>query len=162
MDIEVADLVAILENEIKVGEELHRNLEAQRKAIVAWDIANLLNQITARETWLRSLTRLEETRREILKELNATHAPVTLRQIIDMLPDGGSEKILFAQLRERTRQIFVSLQAEERSLLDFMRNLWSHTQEALGSPTQSLGSIYSKSGVALPTGTRSTLLRGKA
>ena|SRR5215831_11803938 len=162
MSIEVADLVFILEEEIKVGEELHCNLEAQRKAIVTWDIANLLDQIAARETWLRSLSRLEEKRNEILRGLNLTDAPVTLRQIIDLLPDGGSEQVLFVQLRERARKIFASLQAEERSLLDLMRNLWSHIQEALVSPTQSLGSVYSKSGVALPTGTRSTLLRGKA
>jgi hypothetical protein len=162
MNTEVADLVSILEDEIKVGEELYRNLEAQRKAIVAWDIANLLDQITARETWLRSLIRLEEKRTEILKALNSSNAQITLRQIIDSLPEGGSERLLFAQLRERARKIFVRLHAEERNLLDLMRNLWLHIQEALGSPTQSLGSVYSKSGATLTTGTRSTLLRGKA
>jgi len=162
MSTNVAELVSILEDEIKVGEELYRNLEAQRKAIVMWDITNLLDQIAARETWLRSLNRLEEKRREIIKEFSSTNAPITFRQIIDTLPDGGSERALFAQLRERARKIFVRLHAEERNLFDLMRNLWSHIQEALSPPTESLGSVYSKSGVTLPTGTRSSLLRGKA
>jgi len=162
MSTEVTELVSILEDEIKVGEELYRNLEAQKRAIVAWDIANLLDQIAARETWLRSLSRLEEKRCEILKSFGSTNSPITFRQIIETLPDVGSERALFAQLRERARKIFVRLHAEERNLLDVMRNLWSHVQEALSSPTQSLGSVYNKTGVTLPSGTRSPLLRGKA
>ena len=55
MSKDLAELLSVLENEVLVGEELSRNLEAQKNAIVEWDIAKLLEQIDAREPWLRSL-----------------------------------------------------------------------------------------------------------
>jgi len=57
---ELADLTQILEAEFSVGEELWRNLGTQKKAIVDGDVAALLEQIEAREPWLRSLGDLEQ------------------------------------------------------------------------------------------------------
>ncbi|HTN69808.1 MAG TPA: flagellar protein FlgN [Methylomirabilota bacterium] len=162
MGTDLTGLVSVLENEIAVGEELYRNLEAQKKAIIAWDLANLLGQIEAKEPWLRSLSQLEEKRREILKGIGATNSPITLRQIIAKLPQGGSESARLDSLRERTQRIFTRLHAEEQNLHELMRNVLAHIQEALGSLAHPLDSVYSKSGVALPTGTRSSLLHGKA
>ena len=162
MHADLTHLAAVLKEEIIVGEELYRNLEAQKKAIVAWDIANLLAQIDAREPWLNSLSQLEKKRCEILKGIGSVSSPITLRQIISALPQGGSESARLDSLGERTRKIFTRLQTEEQSLLELMRNVLAHIQEALSSLTHAPDSVYSKSGVALPTGTRSGLLRGKA
>lgn len=62
MSTELTDLTRVLEEEISVGEELWRNLSAQKQAIVALDVAELLVQINAREPWLRSLGEFESRR----------------------------------------------------------------------------------------------------
>jgi len=67
---ELTDLTQILEAEISVGEELRRNLSAQKQAIVDWNVAALFEQIEAREPWLRSLGELEERRCRFLNEGN--------------------------------------------------------------------------------------------
>ena len=162
MGTDLTELASVLENEIAVGEELYRNLEAQKSALIAWDLANLLEQIEAKEPWLRSLSQLEEKRCEILKGIGSTNSPITLRQIINTMPQAGSERALLSQLREHVRKVFSGLHAEEQNLHELMRNLWAHIQEALSSLTHPLGSVYSKSGVTSPGRTRSGLLHGKA
>jgi len=44
MNIDVSALAEILDEEIAVGEELNRNLAAQRQALAVWDIVGLLQQ----------------------------------------------------------------------------------------------------------------------
>lgn len=68
MSTELTDLTRVLEEEISVGEELWRNLSAQKQAIVALDVAELLVQINAREPWLRSLGEFESRRCRIVGE----------------------------------------------------------------------------------------------
>lgn len=97
-------------------------------------VANLLGQIDDREPWLCSLSQLEEKRCEVLKGIGSTNSPITLRQIIDTLPQAGSERVLFSQLGERARRIFARLRAEEQNLHELMRNVWAHIQEALSLP----------------------------
>ena len=162
MHFDLTQLVVVLKEEITVGEELHRNLEAQKKAIVVWDVVSLLEQIDARESWVRSLSELEEKRSEILNRISSTNGPMTFRQIIATLPLQGSERILLGQLRERTRKVFTRLQAEERSLHELMQSLLAHIQGALTSLVDPLVPIYSESGITPPPRTRSGLLHGKA
>ena len=161
MRTDLTELVSVLEDEIVVGKDLQRNLEAQKKAIVAWDMVNLLQQIAAREPWLRSLSCLEEKRSEILNRANLTHAPVTLRQIIATLPQEDSERALLAQLRERTWKVFSRLHAEEQTLHKLMQDLLAHIQEALSSLAGPLVPVYSESGMTPLPRTRSGLLHGK-
>ena len=58
--MDLAELEAIIEEEILVGEELRRNLEEQKNAVLAWDVVALMQQVDARERWLRSLGHLEK------------------------------------------------------------------------------------------------------
>ena len=161
MNTDLTELVSVLENEIAVGEELYRNLEAQKKAILLWDIGNLLTQIEAREPWLRSLYQLEEKRSKILRRMSSTTAAKTLRQIIAMLPQEGSEGDLLDKLRERTRKVFIHLHAEERSLHELMQSLLAHIQAALSSLTRPTAPVYSESGITSPLKSTSGLLHGK-
>ena len=62
MTTQLADLAQTVEEEISVGDALCRNLKAQKQTIVAWDVAELLVQINAREPWLRSLGELQSRR----------------------------------------------------------------------------------------------------
>ena len=47
MNTALSRLFDVLEEEIAVGEELSRNLAAQKHAIIGWDIAGLLQAIDA-------------------------------------------------------------------------------------------------------------------
>lgn len=157
----LAELISVLENEISVGEELSRNIDAQKQAIIEWDIVKLLEQIEAREPWLRSLSRLEERRCEIVQHLGSRSASTTLRQIIAALPQGGSERIRFAQLREQIDKVFTRVRAEERSVHELLRTLLAHIQEALSVLTPPHVPVYSENGVTLPLRTKSGLIRSK-
>ena len=161
MSKDLAELLSVLENEVLVGEELSRNLEAQKNAIVEWDIAKLLEQIDAREPWLRSLDQLEEKRCEIVKRIGSHSASITLRQIIAALPQEGSERVRLGQLREHTWKVFTRVRAEEHSLHELMRTLLAHIQQALSSLTLPLVPVYSENGVTLSPKTKSGLLRSK-
>jgi hypothetical protein len=158
---DLAELVSVLENEISVGEELSRNIEVQKQAILDWDMVKLLEQIDGREPWLRSLSQLEEQRCEIVKHIGLRSGSLTLRQIIAALPQEGSERVRFGQLREQTEKVFTRLRAEERSLHELMETLLAHIQEALTSLAPPLVPVYSENGVTLPSRTKSGLLCSK-
>jgi len=162
MNVDLTKLFAVLESEIAVGEELQRNLEAQKRAILLWDMGSLLEQIEAREPWLRSLNQLEEERSKILRRINPTTAAMTLRDIISMLPQGRPEGALLDTLRERTRMVFTHLHNEEQSLHELMQTLLAHLQGALSSLTRPLAPVYSETGIASPVKFESGLLNGKA
>jgi hypothetical protein len=160
MSIDFTELVSVLEDEVKIGEELYRNLEAQKKAIVAWDVESLLEQIDAKEPWLRSLSQLEKKRSEVLARMSSANAQITLRQIIATLPREGNEYVLLEQLRERTRKVFTRLNAEERSLQELMQSLLAHMQDALNSLTDPVP-VYSETGITPSPRAQSGLLHGK-
>ena len=160
MSIDFTELVSVLEDEVKIGEELYRNLEAQKKAIVAWDVESLLKQIDAKEPWLRSLNQLEKKRSEVLARMSSANAQITLRQIIAKLPQECNEYVLLDQLRERTRKVFTRLNAEERSLQELMQSLLAHMQDALNSLTDPVP-VYSESGITSSPRSQSGLLHGK-
>ena len=160
MSADLTELVSVLEDEIAVGEKLYRNLEAQKNAIVAWDIVSLLEQIDTKEPWLRSLGELEKRRSEVLKRISSGDAPITLRQIIASLPQDGSECALLDKLREQARKVFTRLDAEERNLHELMQRLLGHLQDALNSLTDPLP-VYSESGITPSPRAKSGLLHGK-
>ena len=49
MNIDLTELGSVIEVEIAVGEELRRNLEDQKKAVLAWDIVAFSQQMDAPE-----------------------------------------------------------------------------------------------------------------
>jgi len=142
------ELTGVLNQEITVGEELSRNLEAQRRALVAWDVVSLLLEIDAREPWLRLLGQLEEKRVAVLKEFAPAGAPATLREMIAQLPADQAERERWRDLQERGRALFSRLHAEERDLKALMENLASHINEALGFLTRPAAPLYRETGAA--------------
>src|SRR5678815_624518 len=49
MNIDLTELFALIEEEIAVGQQLRRNVEQQKKTVVAWDVIALSQQIDVRE-----------------------------------------------------------------------------------------------------------------
>lgn len=148
MNSYLTKLVGVLNQEIAVGEELSRNLDAQRRALVAWDVVSLLLEIEAREPWLRMLGQLEEKRVAVLKEFAPAGAPATLREMIAQLPADQAERERWRDLQERERALFSRIHAEERDLNALMENLASHINEALGIFTRPAVPLYGETGAA--------------
>src|SRR5882724_7008218 len=49
MNIDLTELFALIEEEVAVGKQLRRNVEQQKKTVVAWDVIALSQQIDAQE-----------------------------------------------------------------------------------------------------------------
>lgn len=161
MNALVTRLAAVIEEEISVGEELERNLAAQKKALVAWDVAGLLQHITAREPWLRALGALEIKRKEILQGTELSNNAATLRQLLAKLPKDVPEAQRLRHLRERGGEIFTRLDSDEHALHGLMENLQAHIQEALRPLLRSAAPLYSESGTAEPARPTSALIHSK-
>ncbi len=161
MDARATRLADVLEEEISVGEELERNLAAQKKALIGWDVGGLLEQITAREPWLRVLAALEIKRKEILEETELSNNAAPLRQLLAKLPGELPEAQRLNYLRQRGREIFMRLQSDERALHELMENLLAHIQEALQPLLHPSLPLYGESGVAEPPRPPSALIHSK-
>ena len=161
MNAQVMQLGDVLEEEVSVGEELERNLAAQKKALIVWDVTGLLQRITAREPWLRALGALEHKRKEILNEIHLSSDAVTLRQLLSALPEDAPEAARLRHLRERGREIFTRLDSDEHALHGLMENLLAHIQEALRPLLSSAAPLYSENGTAEPPRSASALIRSK-
>ncbi len=161
MRTQTAELAAILENEISIGKDLLGNVEAQKKAILHWDIDNLLAQIKARELHLRSLTELETRRAKVVKSTNSRGVAVTLRQIIATLPKESSERAQLAQLRDNASKLFNRVHSEETAMHEFMKTLLAHIQESFKMLSPALVPIYGESGAALSQRPEPGLLHSK-
>lgn len=148
MNIDLTELAGVLSEEIAVGEELSRNLEAQRRALAAWDVVTLLLEIEAREPWLRLLNQLEQKRVAVLKQGMPADAPPTLRDLINQLPPDHAHRGCCRDILERGRALFSRLRAEERDHNALMENLASHINEALSFLTRPAAPLYGESGVA--------------
>jgi flagellar biosynthesis/type III secretory pathway chaperone len=162
MNLELNHLAGILDEEIAVGDELRRNLAAQRQALVAWDMETLVATIEAREVWIRSLSELEVRRVRIVRRQNPSNYSVTLSHLITACPEGLPVRQRLQSVRARARDIFLRLQADERDLNQLMENLQSHLYEAfkpLGGPSLRL---YGDTGTAAPQRVLSALIRNKA
>ena len=158
-----AQLTGVLEEEIAVGEELERNLAAQKKALIGWNVAGLLQQIAAREPWLRSLGALERKRANILSEIRSSNDCVTLRQLISAFPQDAAESARLRCIRERAQAIFTRLHYDERTLHRLMENMLSHIQEALRPLLHTPAPLYGERGAAEPSSrAASALIHNKA
>jgi hypothetical protein len=162
MNAALSHLFDILEEEIALGEELSRNLQAQKNAIIAWDVAGLLREIEAREPHLHFLAELEKKRSQILAEIRSSDEPLTARQLIAGLPQDAPEHARLRGLRERTRLTFTRLHADEWNLHQLMANLLSHIQDAFGSLTVPAAPLYGETGAPAPQRPSSTFIRSKA
>jgi len=162
MSLHLAELAAVLKEEIAIAEELSRNLTAQQAAIVAWDASRLLQELERREDWLRTLGLLEQRRSEILKQITFPSEPVTLRRLVADLPPKCSERAHMGRLRERASDVFTRLQAEEHYLSGLMETLLSHIQGALSPLVRATAPVYTETGAAGPERPQSALVHSKA
>jgi FlgN protein len=162
MSLHLADLAAVLEEEIAVAEELSRNLTAQKAAIVAWDASGLLQELERREAYLRSLGLLEQRRSEVLKEMGFPSEPVTLRRLVADLPPKSSERAHMGSLREQASNIFTRLHVEERYLSGLIETMLSHIQGALSPLVRAAAPVYTETGAAGPERPQSALVHSKA
>src|SRR5258706_13783625 len=101
MNIDVSNLIAILEDELRAGENLQRNLDAQKQAIIAWDVEGLLVHVEAREVCLRVLNDLENRRIEVLSALPLNEVPDELSQLIAQIPAKSVEHAPQRDLQRR-------------------------------------------------------------
>ena len=161
MNNPLSELAEVLEGEVALGETLCGNLEAQKRALVAWDIADLLARIEARETWLRSLSELEQRRKQVLEQCDARAVAPRLRQVIARLPQASPERSRLSRLHEQTRKTFLRLCADEQQLHDLMKNLVELIQEALSPLVLPALATYGESGAAERQRPASALLQNK-
>jgi hypothetical protein len=162
MNAELNELAAVLEEEIAVGEQLRRNLAAQRQAIVAWDMAALIAEIEAREPLLRVLGELEGRRLRFLLRDGAPDAPVTLSRLIAECNAALPTRQRLCTVRARARETFTCLQADQNSLNGLMLNLVSHLHEALRPLARPAVALYGDTGAAATQRPSTALVRNRA
>jgi hypothetical protein len=160
---EIAELVSVLEEEIALGEELMRNLDIQKQAILNWDAAKLLESVDQRERRIKLLALLEDRRRKLLDAASSRAGETgNLRGIIGQIAQDDPKRLAVSQLRERTRQVFTRLTAEEGTLRKLMETLLGHIQDALVAFPQITGAMYDDSGLAHVSEDRFGLYQTKA
>jgi hypothetical protein len=162
MNLAIADLTQILEEELAVGAELRSNLDAQKAAILGWDVAALLERVEAREAWLGLLGNLEAHRQRILSEAKHSETAPTLSEMLASADMEPSDKTRLANLGERARHVFTEIKREEEYLFSLMGRLHGHMQEALSALVQPSNSTYGEKGVAETQRPASALLRSRA
>ena len=146
MNFDVSNLIAVLEAELLAGENLQRNLDCQKQAIIAWDVEALLAHVEAREVCLRGLAELESRRVKTLMALPFIPAPSDLSQLIAQTP--APEQARLRHLQARSRKTFVRLWAEDQALQTLKENLVGHIQEAMNHLAHHGASVYGESGHA--------------
>jgi hypothetical protein len=162
MTADLDDLVAILEEEIAVGEELRHNLACQRQALVDWNMEALIAGIEIREVRLRSLGDLERRRLKILTQDGSADSPIKLKQLISQSSEGLPARVRLQSLRTRALETFSRLQADERSVNGLMEDLITHLRDALTPLTRSSVSLYGERGATAPQRPATIFIRNKA
>lgn len=156
------ELIAVIQEELAVGEKLLVNLDAQRKAILNWSITDLMRQIEAREPLLRSLAELEASRHQTMARFS--HLPgekPSLKEIINRFPESEREIVSLRHLQSRLQDVYFRLQAEEKSLLSLMGNLLEHIREALSPLSFCTAPVYGEKGISPSNRPASGLIQGK-
>jgi hypothetical protein len=157
MTQDLTELAAAIGEEISLGQDLLDNLSAQRKAILGWEIATLIERIESREALLLNLGAVEEKRQRITSQLSGEEANLSLQGILGRA-SSAAEATELSRLREQARRTYMQLQAEEKSLLGLMENLLGHIREALSPLTLPEVRLYGNT--AAPRSS-SGLLQGK-
>jgi len=162
MNVDLTYLCGVLEAELAVGQTLVANLEALKKAIVAWDIERLLREIEARQPAIDELVLLETQRNEILRNLDEGARQGGLRGLIASMSGDSPERQRLAELREKNRCAFTMLHAAERNLIGLMENLLAHIHEALAPLTAAGVPLYGETGAARSVDVGAALIHSKA
>jgi hypothetical protein len=65
----LTELAAVMEEEVRIGEELLRNLADQKEAILSWDSSTILARVEEKEVLIHRLGTMEEKRQAIMVQL---------------------------------------------------------------------------------------------
>jgi hypothetical protein len=149
----LGQLIAILEDEVQLGETLLHNLTAQKEAILAWNSSALLTHVEEKEHLVRQLAELDEKRQDAVRQLFRVHglsdvdgAPA-LKTLLTQLPP-IPQKAALDYLHHRAWKIYGRLRAGEKHLTSLMGILLNHIGEALGSLTPpSRTALYGEKGL---------------
>ncbi len=149
----VADLLAVLEDEVRLGETLLSNLNTQKEAILEWDSSALLLHVEEKEHLVRRLAEMENTRQDTLRQLlDARGLPeadgTPAFQMLLMNLPLSPQRVMLGHLQQRARQVYSHLRAREKHLTTLMGMLLTHIGEALDSVTRPTSmSTYGGKGV---------------
>ena len=155
----LAELIAVLEAEARIGEELLQNLRARKEAILAWDSSALLARVDEKETLLGRIAGLENQRDGIVARL-AARPREPLRALLAGLPPGPRASAL-EDLHRRVRTIYSRLRAQERTLAATLEDMLGHLRGALGRGGTNTALLYGASGTVNSAPPRSGILEGK-
>jgi hypothetical protein len=162
MNLELTDLIALLEEEIAVGERLLLNLATQREALVAWNMQKLLSEMDAREASIRALNELETRRLNLLQTQETGNCPFTLGQLIGRCRESSPARHRLESVRTKARAIFSRLQKDDRDLNGLMKTLQTHLHEALKPLACPAVPLYDESGAALRQRPSTAIMHSKA
>lgn len=146
MVADFSEIIGILEAELVAGQNLQRNLDAQKQAILDWDVDALLSHVEAREAALRDLGELEAKRLRVVGELPFTPMPQVLSQLIAQVPRGRPERKRLRELQTRSRKTFFQLCAADQKLEAMKRNMLGHIRDAMSHIKQKDAWAYGESG----------------
>jgi flagellar biosynthesis/type III secretory pathway chaperone len=158
----VEALIAVLEKEIELGEELLANLAAQAEAFFSWNVSALIRQLEKKETLLRRLSRTEEERREVLGRFSRDGQPLGLplsRMTSGICPE--SRQACLDQVRKRALAIYRRLQTEETILLGLMGDMLEYFKEALRALVRPGVCLYGQKGDITTPSSGKGLIHGR-
>jgi Mg2+ and Co2+ transporter CorA len=165
--VTVIHLLAVLEDEVQVGEVLLANLKAQKEAILDWDSAALLLQVEEKERLVQQLAALEQKRQDIVRQLLREHGSpgadgaAALRKLLADLPP-TPQRATLAHLQQRAKHVYTHLRAGEKQLTALMGMLLTHIGEALSTVTKpSAMPTYGEKGVLTSSRPEPGLVQGK-
>ncbi len=137
----LATLLAVLEDEVQLGERLLSNLNAQKEAILHWDSSALLLHVEEKERLVRQLAEMEHKRQPLIRQLLGEHGLPeadglsALKLLLAKVPP-TSQYTALNHLQQRTWQTYGRLRAGEKHLTMLMGMLLTHIGEALDTVTR--------------------------
>jgi hypothetical protein len=159
------ELTQVLGEEVRVGEDLLHNLESQKKALLTWDSATLLEQIEEKEQLVRQLSAIDERRQAVMPQLLHAYGlsspdALSLSAVLAQLP-AGTQLHTLTTLQRRAWEIYSRLRAEEKRLAHLMNTLLGYLREAIGTFSRPAGTVYGGRGTVIPLRTTSGLMQGR-
>jgi len=156
----IQELSDVLQEELEVAESLSRNLQAQKDAILKWDIETLIARAEERELQAKKLETLEQRRKSVIEELTEDKQ-ITLKEFVAKFSPASEASRLLA-LRQNLKNIFSRLRIEEKKVLLLMQNILDNLREALGLLQYCPVRVYEKEGRASEPRPESGLIKVKA
>jgi hypothetical protein len=156
----LSDLAAVLEDEIRVGEQLIRNLDGQKSAVLAWDAAALIARLEEMEVLAGTLDSAEKKRRDIMASVLYSEANLSLGELLARIPPGPFRSKL-GSLRREAREVYGRLSREEKSLLVLVQALAGHLRQAFDGLFARPANLYGEGGALAPPSRESKLVEAK-